>query len=93
MAGNGTIKAKPDTLMEEHEKLKKESTSKIAKNPPLKSGSGYMANQLDEMVINVQELHTKAIELVNSTSNMLKKIGIELEDMDKTSAGIYEKIN
>lgn len=93
MAGNGTIKAKPDTLMEEHEKLKKESTSKIAKNPPSKSGSGYMANKLDEMVINVQELHTKAIELVDSTSNMLKKIGIELEDMDKTSAGIYEKIN
>ncbi len=93
MAGNGTIKAKPDTLMEEHEKLKKESTSKIAKKPPSKSGSGYMANKLDEMVINVQELHTKAIELVDSTSNMLKKIGIELEDMDKTSAGIYEKIN
>lgn len=93
MAGNDTILVKPNTLMEDAEKLKKESTSKLAKKPPSKSGSGYMADKLDEMVINVQALHTKAFELVDSASDMLKKMGVEFEDMDKTSAGIYKKIN
>jgi len=86
------VLVKPNSLYEDANKLRTETTEALAQKPPVKSGSGYMANKLDEMVQNMKELHAKAIELVNASSTMLEKMGFEFEEMDNTSAGIYNNI-
>ena len=92
MASN-TILVKTNTLIEDAEKLKDEELEKLSKVPPTKSGEGYMAVKLDEMVQNMKDLHEKSLELVKVTSDMLQKMGIEFEGMDKKNSDIYKNIN
>ena len=87
-----SVEVKSNDLMEESKNLQKEKNRKILSNPPVKSGTGYMADELDRLVQNMKDLHESILNLVNASSAMLEKMGIEFEEMDQTSAELYHKI-
>lgn len=87
-----TVLVQPNSLVENAEKLKSESIEKMAQQPPTKSGSGYMANKLDEIVQNVKDLYANVIELINTSASMLEKMGVEFAEMDEVTAEVYKNI-
>lgn len=89
---SGEIFVNKETFEKDAETIRAEADEAKTLTLPEVSGSGYTIDKLDEMVLTMHELHTKALALILASADMLQKMGYEFKELDEVTAKICKNI-